>query len=140
MQIDPLLSLLVGALGAALLGLLGAWIQSRREHVKWVREQRLAAYLDFVRAGEGLSTWVRENTPTATKRYEDLLSAVGAVRLVGPNEMFEAASAYLRAANEFSKHTKSSSAEDQTRVLGDLVRTREAQVRVARRVLGFKGD
>lgn len=43
--IDPWTTLLLGALGAAALGLFGAWIQSRREHSKWIREQRFSAYM-----------------------------------------------------------------------------------------------
>lgn len=42
---DPLISV---ALGGALTiggGLLGAWIQSAREHRKWLREKRLEVYL-----------------------------------------------------------------------------------------------
>jgi hypothetical protein len=50
--IDPLVALLVGAFGAALLtvvgGLIGAWIQSIREHRKWLRERRFEAYRDFM--------------------------------------------------------------------------------------------
>lgn len=49
--VDPLVALLVGAFGAALLtvigGLIGAWIQSIREHRKWLREVRFEAYHEF---------------------------------------------------------------------------------------------
>lgn len=48
MQIDPLLSLLVGALGASLIALLGAWIQARRAHLTWLRQLRWEAYRDFL--------------------------------------------------------------------------------------------
>jgi hypothetical protein len=43
-----ILTILGGAVGAALLGLLGAWIGRRGEHAKWVREERLKAYLGIV--------------------------------------------------------------------------------------------
>lgn len=50
--IDPLFALLVGAFGAASLtvvgGLIGVWIQSVRDHRRWLRERRFEAYLDFI--------------------------------------------------------------------------------------------
>lgn len=50
--VDPLLALLVGAFGAALLtvvgGLIGAWIQSISEHRRWLRERRFNAYHEFM--------------------------------------------------------------------------------------------
>jgi hypothetical protein len=45
MTVDPFLSLIVGAFGAALIGLLGAVIQSRREHKRWIRERRYEAFV-----------------------------------------------------------------------------------------------
>jgi hypothetical protein len=52
MQTDPVFVLLSGAGAAAVVGLFGAWIQSRREHVRWIREQRLAAYWDLLRIAD----------------------------------------------------------------------------------------
>lgn len=47
--VDPtVLALISGASTAAVIGLLGAWIQSRREHSKWLRERRFEAYRDFM--------------------------------------------------------------------------------------------
>lgn len=53
---DPTLLALLSIFGGAALtviaGFIGAWIQGRREHKKWLREQRLNAYLQalaFVR-------------------------------------------------------------------------------------------
>ena len=47
--IDPtllaLLSIFGGALLAAVAGLIGAWIQSRREHRAWLREKRFEAFV-----------------------------------------------------------------------------------------------
>lgn len=48
-SIDPtllaLLSIFGGALIAAIAGLVGAWIQARREHRVWLREKRYEAYV-----------------------------------------------------------------------------------------------
>ncbi|MFJ4224946.1 hypothetical protein [Microbacterium sp. NPDC089695] len=47
--IDPTLLAVLSIFGGVALtagaALLGAWIQSRREHDKWIREQRLAAFI-----------------------------------------------------------------------------------------------
>lgn len=90
MQVDPLLSLLVGALGAALLGLLGAWIQARREHSRWIREQRLNAYLDYIRLVEMLPMrmGLKESD---IELLENLRSATAALRLLGPDRVYAAA-------------------------------------------------
>lgn len=51
-QIDPtllaVLSIFGGVAVTALAGLLGAWIQGRREHKRWLREHRFAAYLQMI--------------------------------------------------------------------------------------------
>lgn len=50
--IDPttlaLLSIFGGVIVTALVGLIGAWIQSTREHSRWIRERRLDAYIRFL--------------------------------------------------------------------------------------------
>lgn len=49
--IDPTLLALI-PIGTVILtiiaGLVGAWIQGRREHKRWLREERLAAYVSFL--------------------------------------------------------------------------------------------
>lgn len=91
MQIDPLLSLLIGALGAALLGLLGAWIQSFREHARWVREQRLRTYGDFIRAIGRVNAGADARSSETIREISD---ALGAVRLVGPEKLWLEAASY----------------------------------------------
>ncbi|MFW8744876.1 hypothetical protein [Mesorhizobium japonicum] len=103
MQVDPLLSLLIGALGAALLGLLGAWIQSRREHQKWVREQRLAAYGEFLRLSsrmEALPSGPIKNRRSAY--FDSLAEAVSSVHLVGPKKVEQAANEFRESAMRFA--------------------------------------
>ncbi|WP_442576346.1 hypothetical protein ACSBPH_04175 [Microbacterium sp. F51-2R] len=52
-SLDPTLLALLSIFGGAALtiiaGFVGAWIQSRREHQKWLREQRYLAYLDYIK-------------------------------------------------------------------------------------------
>lgn len=40
--------IVIGGLIAVVGGLLGAWIQARRAHKKWLREKRLEAYIPIV--------------------------------------------------------------------------------------------
>lgn len=65
--IDPtllaVLSIFGGVALTALAGLLGAWIQSRREHEKWLREKRLEAFTTsriYVRRARALIADFRE--------------------------------------------------------------------------------
>lgn len=49
--IEPTLLALIPVITVVLTivaGLVGAWIQSRREHTRWLREERLAAYIAFL--------------------------------------------------------------------------------------------
>ncbi|HXH34369.1 MAG TPA: hypothetical protein VNJ54_08160 [Plantibacter sp.] len=91
MSIDPLVSLLVGALGAATLGLvggaIGAWVQSRREHRRWLREQKMHAYtavLDLVQRISLESSPVREGL---NEEVTDLYRATATVELLGPDTL-----------------------------------------------------
>ncbi|WP_395638959.1 hypothetical protein [Pseudolysinimonas sp.] len=98
MQVDPLLSLLVGALGAALLGLLGAWIQSRREDQRWIREQRLIAYTDFLSATRGFSVDV--DGADDLKMPGDIREHLSRINLLGPDAVAGAAGSAVMAMRE----------------------------------------
>ena len=56
--LDPTAQVLLTVFGAAIVtalaGFAGAALQGRREHKRWVRQERLAAYLDFLRFAHGL--------------------------------------------------------------------------------------
>lgn len=93
---SAVLALIGGASTAALIGLLGAWIQSRREHGKWLRERRLEAYRAFM---IDMDTYKRLRSQTATlttarklKRQHENFAAVfpgsfEAVSLLGPRSV-----------------------------------------------------
>lgn len=104
-QPDPYLSLLVGALGASIVGLLGGFagasIQSRREHSRWVREQRIDAYRDFLRATEQM--WPSQSPEQSVWRafMDEMGSALGVLTIVGPDVVTTAASAHLDAVLDF---------------------------------------
>lgn len=101
MTLDPWLTLLIGALGAAALsipaGFLGAWIASRREHEKWIREQRLDAYRELLRVLE-LAWPMQSKDQTVWRDHQDAMSAaLGVVTILGPDSVGMAAHTYLDA-------------------------------------------
>lgn len=119
MTVDPLLSLLVGAFGAALLGLIGAWIQSRREHRKWLRERRYEAYRAFMIDMDAFGD-LAQATPTLTnalsyvKRANTLhrrfAESYEAVSLLGPKGVNAAGQRWAWAGADF-KNDKSEAAK-----------------------------
>jgi hypothetical protein len=106
MAIDPLLSLLVGAFGAAALtvggGLAGAYIQSKREHARWIREQRLGAYAAYARASERILSLRGSDTPEGREYLEQAHAATATLRLLGPEHVFDAAFAFTVSAIRYA--------------------------------------
>ena len=112
MEIDPLLSLLVGALGASLIGLLGAWIQARRDHRKWLREKRFDAYRAFL---VSMSTYEElakieptpQNAESTLKRLRDLIENLSnsfeTVSLLGPRKVNAVGQNWVNAATALTK-------------------------------------
>lgn len=93
MEIDPLISLLVGAFGATLLGFVGAWIQSRREHAKWYRERRFEAYLKFLTAADKWSVRMSQQHDSGEdppEFFDEMTSAEAGVELAGPAAVVQA--------------------------------------------------
>lgn len=140
-MIDPLVALLVGAFGAAALtvggGFLGAFLQHRREHERWIREQRFDAYRDFLSGAERMTTWVA--TSSTQEVLRDTQRAIAAVRLLGPDDVIEAAIEHGMAAGELGKAAANSA-------LGSPVHdkasttywaTKDVFVAAARRELGI---
>jgi hypothetical protein len=89
MQIDPLLSLLVGALGAALLGLLGAWLQSGREHRAWTAALKWEVYREFLAFMDREAMRITSKRGPATKAEVDewavaLTEALSPVTILAP--------------------------------------------------------
>ena len=143
MTVDPLVSLLIGAFGAAVLGtigaLLGAWIQSRREHLRWIRQERLTAYRDFIRIIEGV-TAIHATAAERRKYQAEVDAARVALRLVGPDPVFRAATDHYRALEEWYKARTLLQSGELSRKKFDQAsdeqsRTRVALTRVAQRAL-----
>jgi hypothetical protein len=104
MTIDPVVSLLVGALGATVVGGIGAfvgsWIQARRERARWVREMRANSYQRMLRLVARLRTfhgWMFDeeerlaSNPNYFVEWEaDYADTVSELQFVGPRIMFAA--------------------------------------------------
>lgn len=142
-QNDPLLYLVAGAFGASLValagGLFGAWLQSRREHSRWVREQRHAAYLDSIRAIEVMiQTWPKDGKPPV-ERYEAVRAALAHVMLLGPDTVKDAILEFLSASN-WSNALRNQDGLDEQRekATDDLYAARDEVMRAARKVLGIR--
>lgn len=87
-----LLSVFGGALLTALAALIGAWIQSRREHLKWVREQRINTYKVLVQkiAAYELAKTFTIDKDRQNAAWFDMQEHSLAVSLVGPPEVVKA--------------------------------------------------
>lgn len=103
MTVDPLFSLLIGAFGASLVGLLGAMVQSKREHTKWLRAQRLDAYGRFM-ADMGEWRFLLEHAASRRRAEENdelgtvrarVLASGDAVSLLGPKSVNAAGQRWL---------------------------------------------
>lgn len=80
---DALVPVVVGGLLALIGGLLGAWVQGRREHSRWVREQRFEAYqralrfiermraLDYDPVDDVIEELIAEDMPDAPEAEKD---------------------------------------------------------------------
>ncbi|RUQ85526.1 hypothetical protein [Labedella gwakjiensis] len=62
--LDPTAQVLLTIFGAALVtaasGFVGAWLQSRRDHKRWVRQERLGAYVAFMKVAQDLAGIARD--------------------------------------------------------------------------------
>lgn len=95
--IDPTLLALLSIFGGVLVtvgaGLLGAWIQGRREHRTWLRAERLTAYAAFLSVVEdaaGAMVFRRLRHPSVAKIAEEMQRSMASVLLVGPKEVSKA--------------------------------------------------
>lgn len=89
MQIDPLATLLIGALGASILGIFGAWIQGKREHSRWLISKRFDAYEAYVQLVDkyvfSAKLGINPKTGTAiAEALEPISEAVSTISLLGP--------------------------------------------------------
>lgn len=143
MTVDPLVSLLVGAFGAALLGgvgaIIGAGIQSRREHLRWVRERRFEAYSAFIKVVERDPWGINYSDDEAGHAIRaDRQTALAEVQLVGPDHVYDAASDHDFEAGYLSVDRLPTAPDDIKEALIKSYRGAKRRfVAVARKELGF---
>ncbi len=93
-----------GAIVAGVFGLTGAWIASRREHFKWLREEKLKAYSDFLKAIEAFNWSMGEmrlkvETPFEMEAYVESVRKIEQSRLLilAPSKVYHCADNTLNA-------------------------------------------
>lgn len=130
--LDPALFTIIGAAIAAGFGLLGAWIQGRREHHRWAREKRYEANLTFLKLVDRHQQRKQNKLGTPDlKKEPDVLAemndAVSAVALLGPESLIEKASNLRFAFAEYIIYGE--------KVLPEFEEARRAYIESTRRVV-----
>ncbi len=104
--IDAAWIALAGGLAGIVLTLLGALIgaiiQGRREHMKWIRDQRLHAYADHLAATDNFLRAAQQDSDGSelSAVTTDSIRAMSVVQLVGPDRVAEIAAAFQTATKE----------------------------------------
>tara|TARA_B100000378_G_C18036612_1_gene409235 strand:+ start:122 stop:604 length:483 start_codon:yes stop_codon:yes gene_type:complete len=110
---DPLALALLSIFGGAALtagaGLLGAWIQSRRETAKWWRDERLCAYVAVLQKTDVWISAAQEDLSNhaanvVTDAPDDVMDALTALDLVGPRKVHSLAVGFVHAASVTISH------------------------------------
>ncbi|MFF2487236.1 hypothetical protein ACFVSU_12595 [Microbacterium sp. NPDC058062] len=100
--IDPtalaLLSIFGGVVLTIIAGGIGALIQHRRENTKWLRDNRLRVYSGFLSAVEQIG--LGDDDPEYRRSVDAAaVRAVGALQLLGPDEVAHTASKFMKEAH-----------------------------------------
>lgn len=92
---ELLLTALGGAAVTAAAGVLGAWVQGRREHKRWVRERRYEAYVRFLAGAERFGYAFRMNDQSLVEGTTgSLQEAIAEFSMLGPDTIYDAAKNY----------------------------------------------
>jgi hypothetical protein len=147
-----LLAVFGGAVGAALLGLFGAWLVRRDEHKKWVRQERLKAYLKYATLVRQIDTDTLEpqlmTIPGHAQRMmtrflEEFPPIQTALDIVGPQSLVTAGENYHGAVAVASSASMDNARPDRTadvdtdELTAKVDKTRRIFLDEARRVIGF---
>jgi hypothetical protein len=94
---DDLTKIVLTAFGTLVVGLIaalvGAWIQLRREHSKWIREERMATYIGLLQEMEkvkimgGATIEKIAAHPKRGQMFDAVLDAEARLALVGPDKL-----------------------------------------------------
>lgn len=102
--IDPtvlaLLSIFGGVALTIIAGAVGALIQHRREHSKWLRDHRLRVYTEHLAATDNfLRAAHKGDVSEESAVASDAIRALSALQLVGPNDVYDAGADFQTAMN-----------------------------------------
>lgn len=90
---DALWPVIAGGLIAVAGGIVGAWIQGVREHRRWLRQERLDAYSDFLKYVER-HTWEHRTGRAPKERTKEeeyeVRAAMSRLSLLGPRKVDDA--------------------------------------------------
>lgn len=100
--IDPTILALLSIFGGVLLtivaGGIGALVQHRREHSKWLRDQRIRVYSEHLAATDDFLRAAQNGDPAEAQVVAAAsIRALSALQLAGPDKVFKAASAFQAA-------------------------------------------
>jgi|GEM_PF-3179177 len=100
--IDPtilaLLSIFGGVAVTIIAGAIGALIQHRREHSKWLRDQRLRVYSEHLAATDDFLRAAQNGDPAEAQVLAAAsIRALSALQLVGTKDVYDAASDFQAA-------------------------------------------
>lgn len=130
MTVDPIVSLLVGAFGATALtvgaGFFGAWLQARREHSRWIREQQFAVVVDSLRLVDRLVTLGGKKGNLNDEYLVELSFSGSVVALLFPTEVAQAHNAVLSGLNamveaELGKKDKAEAAQQKNQAVATFM-------------------
>ena len=138
--LQTILTVGIGALGTALVGVVGAvfgaWLNGRREQQRWLRAERLVAYRRFMTDGDFLNIGIERVdkevrlTPEAKRAALEAPSALG---LLGPVEVYNAGLKYQDSTHNLFQGTPDGSRPTQEEITGlrnDLAKLMQAELGV----------
>ncbi|BDZ44361.1 hypothetical protein [Naasia aerilata] len=93
--LDPLVALLFAGVSGAVVagagGLVGIWLQGRREHQRWKREERLRAYVAFLRRLDQYNVDLRRSAAKGRRFIRsDTSDVISTLVLLGPRAVADA--------------------------------------------------
>jgi hypothetical protein len=81
LQVDDISKILLGAVAAGFFTLFGTWINSRRERTKWLRQEKVKAYTDFLIVIKGV-VWTVHTAGIEGLPRPDVVSLTSASRQI----------------------------------------------------------
>ena len=104
---------LLGAAGAVLLIVLGAFLNARRERQQWVRQERLKAYTRLLSAAQAYTQAKSVgDVDAADNSFRRGLESLGTIGILGPTAVDESATALLQARLDQAAGTKADNPGD----------------------------